>query len=105
MYIVTPPRYAKLSTTITILNAVSVEIANQKNSVINYRNIAVGLYVFSIGLFKKVVIADAFAVCANDGFDTATKLNFGNNDFDTNQFRVDISGLEFVFIRDGLLNV
>jgi hypothetical protein len=32
MYIVTPLRYAKLSTTITILNAVSVEIANQKNS-------------------------------------------------------------------------
>ena len=32
MYIVTPPRLAKLATTITILNAVSVEISNQKNS-------------------------------------------------------------------------
>lgn len=32
MYIVTPPRLTKLATTMTILNAVSVEISNQKNS-------------------------------------------------------------------------
>ncbi len=49
---------------------------------------------------KKIVLIEL----SNHDF-TATKLNFGNNDFDTNQFRVDISGLEFVFIRDGLLNV
>ncbi|MFY9070907.1 MBOAT family protein, partial [Aliarcobacter butzleri] len=41
----------------------------------NYRNIALGLFIFSIGLFKKVVIADTFAVWANAGFDTATTLN------------------------------
>lgn len=52
------------------------QFANLKNSVINYRNIAVGLFIFSIGLFKKVVIADSFAVWANTGFDTATTLNF-----------------------------
>ena len=52
------------------------QFANLKNSVINYRNIAVGLFIFSIGLFKKVVIADTFAVWANAGFDTATTLNF-----------------------------
>lgn len=52
------------------------QFANLKNSVINYRNIAVGLFIFSIGLFKKVVIADTFAVWANEGFDTATTLNF-----------------------------
>ena len=51
------------------------QFANLKNSVINYRNIAVGLFIFSIGLFKKVVIADTFAVWANAGFDTATTLN------------------------------
>lgn len=34
-----------------------------------------------------------------------TQLNFGNTDLDAKQFRVDISGLEFVFIQDGLLNV
>jgi D-alanyl-lipoteichoic acid acyltransferase DltB (MBOAT superfamily) len=51
------------------------QFANLKNSVINYRNIAVGLFIFSIGLFKKVIIADTFAVWANAGFDTATTLN------------------------------
>lgn len=51
------------------------QFANPRNSVINYRNIAVGLFIFSIGLFKKVIIADTFAVWANTGFDTATTLN------------------------------
>lgn len=47
-----------------------------KNKAKNYRNIAIGLFIFSIGLFKKVVIADTFAVWANAGFDTATTLDF-----------------------------
>ena len=34
-----------------------------------------GLFIFSIGLFKKVVIADTFAPWATAGFDTATTLN------------------------------
>ena len=42
----------------------------------NYRNIALGLFIFTIGLFKKVVIADSFAFWANAGFDEATTLNF-----------------------------
>ena len=46
-----------------------------KNKVKNYRNIAMGLFIFSIGLFKKVVIADTFAVWATQGFDVATTLN------------------------------
>lgn len=46
-----------------------------RNKVKNYRNIAMGLFIFSIGLFKKVVIADTFAVWATAGFDTATTLN------------------------------
>ncbi len=46
-----------------------------KNMVKNYRNITLGLFIFSIGLFKKVVIADTFAVWATAGFDTATTLN------------------------------
>ena len=49
---------------------------NKRNMVKNYRNIALGLFIFSIGLFKKVVIADTFAVWATAGFDTATTLNF-----------------------------
>lgn len=46
-----------------------------KNKVINYKNISLGLFIFSIGLFKKVVIADTFAVWATAGFDNAQILN------------------------------
>ncbi|MBW6510740.1 MAG: MBOAT family protein [Desulfuromonadaceae bacterium] len=44
----------------------------------NYRNLALGLLIFFIGLFKKVVIADPFGVWATQGFDQMTVLNFGN---------------------------
>lgn len=47
-----------------------------KNKVLNYKNIAAGIFLFSIGLFKKVVIADTFAQWANAGFETTQALNF-----------------------------
>lgn len=37
----------------------------------NWNNASKGVYIFCIGLFKKVVIADTFAEFANDGFLTA----------------------------------
>lgn len=46
-----------------------------KNKIINYKNISMGLFIFSIGLFKKVVIADTFSVWATAGFDTPSALN------------------------------
>lgn len=46
------------------------------NLVKNYKNIALGLFIFSIGLFKKVVIADTFATWATNGFDHAETLTF-----------------------------
>jgi len=46
-----------------------------KNKVKNYKNIALGLFIFSIGLFKKVIIADTFAIWASAGFDASTNLN------------------------------
>ena len=52
------------------------QFAKTKNKVKNYNNIALGLFIFSIGLFKKVVIADSFAVWATAGFDTAATLSF-----------------------------
>jgi len=52
------------------------QFANKWNLAKNYKNIALGLFIFSIGLFKKVVIADTFAVYATAGFDTATSLTF-----------------------------
>ncbi len=52
------------------------QFASKWNKVKNYRNIALGLFIFSIGLFKKVVIADTFAIWATKGFDVAPTLNF-----------------------------
>ncbi|MFA6190725.1 MAG: MBOAT family protein [Sulfurimonas sp.] len=51
------------------------QFANLKNKAINYRNIALGLFLFSAGLFKKVVIADTFAAWATNGFDKTESLN------------------------------
>ncbi|ANE35954.1 membrane bound O-acyl transferase, MBOAT family [Campylobacter iguaniorum] len=50
------------------------QFASKFNWVKNYKNIALGLFIFSIGLFKKVVIADTFAVWVNNGFDNAQIL-------------------------------
>lgn len=47
------------------------QFANVRNKLINFKNISLGLFIFSIGLFKKVVIADTFAVWATNGFDNA----------------------------------
>ena len=52
------------------------QFANNINSKIHYKNISRGLYIFSIGLFKKVIIADTFAVFATAGFDVASTLSF-----------------------------
>jgi len=51
------------------------QFASVKNKVKNYKNIVLGLFIFSIGLFKKVVIADTFAMWATEGFDKALILN------------------------------
>jgi alginate O-acetyltransferase complex protein AlgI len=41
-----------------------------------YSNILKGLFIFAVGLFKKVVIADSFAVWATEGFDGGYALGF-----------------------------
>jgi len=50
------------------------QFATKWNMVKNYRNIALGLFIFSMGLFKKVAIADTFAIWATNGFDKAQTL-------------------------------
>ncbi len=52
------------------------QFAKIKNKVKNYYNMALGIFIFSIGLFKKVVIADTFSVWATNGFDVSDTLNF-----------------------------
>jgi len=46
-----------------------------RNKVLNYRNLCIGSYVFFIGLFKKIIIADSFSGVVANGFDTAKSLN------------------------------
>lgn len=41
---------------------------SKRKKLLNYKNVSIGLFLFFIGLFKKVVIADSFAVWANAGF-------------------------------------
>ena len=51
------------------------QFASKWNLVKNYKNITLGLFIFSIGLFKKVVIADTFSIWATAGFDKTEVLN------------------------------
>ncbi|NHB33000.1 MBOAT family protein [Helicobacter pylori] len=52
------------------------QFKDKNNQFLNYRNIALGLFIFSIGLFKKVVIADNIAHFADFGFDKTASLSF-----------------------------
>ncbi len=48
----------------------------RRNKIVSYRNLSTGLFLFLLGLSKKVLIADTLSQVANPGFDTATTLNF-----------------------------
>ncbi|MBU0631311.1 MBOAT family protein [bacterium] len=52
------------------------QFTNRWNLAKNYKNIATGLFIFSLGVFKKVVIADSFAQIADKGFDILPVLSF-----------------------------
>ncbi|HTW92761.1 MAG TPA: MBOAT family protein [bacterium] len=47
-----------------------------RNKLLNWKNLSQGAYQFSIGLAKKVIVADAFAVWADKGFAAHAPLNF-----------------------------
>lgn len=52
------------------------QFSRLRNFVFSYKNLAIGLTVLSIGLFKKVVIADTLAPWANLAFANAWQLTF-----------------------------
>ncbi|TYR75999.1 MBOAT family protein [Rossellomorea vietnamensis] len=52
------------------------QFQNALNRNPNGKNIAMGIFIFSIGLFKKVAIADTFSIWANNGFSSADSLTF-----------------------------
>lgn len=43
-------------------------------TLLDWHNISMGLFIFSIGLFKKIVLADSFAIWADKGFDSVQAL-------------------------------
>jgi len=51
------------------------QLQKNENKVINSKHIAIGIYLFSIGLFKKVFISDYLAQWADNGF-SANELTF-----------------------------
>lgn len=52
------------------------QFENKKNKTIKITNIIAGLFIFSIGLFKKTVIADTLSMIATQGFDKTLNLTF-----------------------------
>ena len=52
------------------------QFENEENKKVNWENMNRGLYIFAIGLAKKVIIADTIAHFANAGFDMMESLNF-----------------------------
>ncbi|THB68581.1 MAG: MBOAT family protein, partial [Gammaproteobacteria bacterium] len=52
------------------------QFKDSENKGISMENIKKGFMIFSIGLFKKIIIADTFAVWATEGFDVIPNLGF-----------------------------
>ncbi|WP_456364383.1 MBOAT family O-acyltransferase [Priestia aryabhattai] len=52
------------------------QFEEEKNKRISFDNVSKGIYIFLIGLTKKVVIADTVAIWANDGFQNYKSLTF-----------------------------
>ncbi len=52
------------------------QFASLRTKVLRWRNVSIGVFLLSIGLFKKVVIADSFAIWANLGFNNSAELTF-----------------------------
>jgi alginate O-acetyltransferase complex protein AlgI len=51
------------------------QLLDRENRTFNYSNISLGSFLFVIGLFKKVVLADTFAAWAGNGFDNTEIIN------------------------------
>lgn len=51
------------------------QFAVSKNRYVNYKNLSVGICIFCIGLFKKVVLADTFSEYVKYGFENSVSLS------------------------------
>ena len=57
-------------------NDIMSQFARLGKKIFSYKNISYGLFLVSIGLFKKIVLADSFAAFADRGFDMSESLSF-----------------------------
>lgn len=83
------------------------QFSTRENAFINYKNILVGLIILSIGIFKKLAIADTFAVWSDSGFDSAKTLSileaWGTTLSYTFQLYYDFSGYTDMAIGSALI--
>ena len=61
---------------IVLHSEIMPQFDDKEKQILNWDNIASGIFMFSIGFFKKLVIADSFAVWATNGFDSTASLTF-----------------------------
>jgi alginate O-acetyltransferase complex protein AlgI len=59
-------------------NEMMPQFKKLRSKIFNRDNISKGLFLFSLGLFKKVIIADTFAIWANNGYDNPVALTLFN---------------------------
>ena len=80
---------------------------NKKFKNINYDSLIKGFFLISIGLFKKIVIADKLAVYVNENYNSIYNLGFFETWFTsvafTLQFYFDFSGYADIAVGLGLL--
>lgn len=83
------------------------QFASARSKVLDYRNLSRGLVLFVIGLFKKVVIADALIKVTRAGFDGGASLNIAEAWIAslcyTFQLYFDFSGYSDMAVGVGLL--
>jgi alginate O-acetyltransferase complex protein AlgI len=60
---------------ITYHSELMAQLKKPEKYAINFNNMSSGLYIFAIGLFKKVIIADTFAVWATEGYSNIEALS------------------------------
>ena len=83
------------------------QFASTSNYIKRYRNISLGIFIFCIGLFKKIVIADSFSPIVSHGFDHSSTLTFFESWFTslsyTMQIYFDFSGYTDMAIGSALI--
>lgn len=83
------------------------QFENPRNLLLRMNHIAQGVFIFCLGLFKKIFIADSFAVWADQGFNNPETLDFftawGTSLSYTFQLYYDFSGYSDMAIGAALL--